>query len=68
MIRDNQKTRWRRPPRFSSLQACAVTCLVWSIEAGVPVSKAFAQQAPKSGSGLTFVQISDSHSGSIRAI
>jgi 3',5'-cyclic AMP phosphodiesterase CpdA len=43
--------------------AWAGTGLVWTLEAGVPVSRAFGQNTPGSRSGFSFVQISDSHIG-----
>jgi 3',5'-cyclic AMP phosphodiesterase CpdA len=48
---------------FLECMAWAGTGLVWTVGAGVPVSRAFEQgEAPGSG-GFSFVQISDSHIG-----
>jgi 3',5'-cyclic AMP phosphodiesterase CpdA len=47
---------------FLECMAWAGTGVVWTIAAGVPVSRAFGQRAADSGS-VTFVQISDSHIG-----
>ena len=50
---------------FLSCMAWAGTGIIWTIEAGVPGSRAFGQKsmAGKHNGGLSFVQISDSHIG-----
>jgi 3',5'-cyclic-AMP phosphodiesterase len=50
---------------FLQCMAWAGTGIVWTIEAGIPGSRAFGQQSPSGqhGGGLSFVQISDSHIG-----
>jgi Icc protein len=49
---------------FLKCMAWAGTGVIWTIEAGIPTSRAFGQKmAGKNGSGLSFVQISDSHIG-----
>jgi 3',5'-cyclic-AMP phosphodiesterase len=47
---------------FLKCMAWAGTGLVWTLSAGVPVSRVFAKGAKKGGD-FTFVQISDSHIG-----
>ena len=63
LIRTNENKDGIDRRGFLRCMAWAGTGLVWTIEAGVPISRAFGQQPPKSSSGLTFVQISDSHIG-----
>ncbi|HTX34916.1 MAG TPA: metallophosphoesterase [Bryobacteraceae bacterium] len=48
---------------FLECMAWAGTGVVWSIGAGVPVSKAFGQERMAAGGDWQFVQISDSHIG-----
>jgi 3',5'-cyclic AMP phosphodiesterase CpdA len=50
---------------FLQCMAWAGTGIVWTIEAGIPGSRAFGQKSPSNQeqAGLTFVQISDSHIG-----
>jgi Icc protein len=50
---------------FLQCMAWAGTGIIWTIEAGIPGSRAFGQKAPSGPNkgGLTFVQISDSHIG-----
>lgn len=50
---------------FLQCMAWAGTGIVWTIEAGIPSSRIFGKGTPagKSGGGLSFVQISDSHIG-----
>jgi 3',5'-cyclic-AMP phosphodiesterase len=50
---------------FLQCMAWAGTGIIWTIEAGIPSSRAFGQKAPagKHDGGLSFVQISDSHIG-----
>jgi 3',5'-cyclic-AMP phosphodiesterase len=49
---------------FLKCMAWAGTGLIWTIEAGIPTSRAFGQKlSDKDGGGLSFVQISDSHIG-----
>jgi Icc protein len=50
---------------FLECMAWAGTGLVWTIEAGIPHSRAFGQKSPSGTQkgGLSFVQISDSHIG-----
>jgi 3',5'-cyclic-AMP phosphodiesterase len=49
---------------FLQCMAWAGTGVVWTIEAGIPCSRAFGQEAPaRHSGGLSFVQISDSHIG-----
>ncbi len=47
---------------FLQCMAWAGAGIVWTIEAGIPTSRAFGQSTPSTES-LTFVQISDSHIG-----
>lgn len=48
---------------FLQCMAWAGTGIIWTLEAGVPVSRAFGQKTPSSERGFSFVQISDSHIG-----
>jgi Icc protein len=50
---------------FLQCMAWAGTGIIWTIEAGVPVSTAFGQKSPSNQGkgGISFVQISDSHIG-----
>jgi Icc protein len=48
---------------FLQCMAWAGTGIVWTIEAGVPASRALGQTASAGKSPLSFVQISDSHIG-----
>jgi 3',5'-cyclic-AMP phosphodiesterase len=50
---------------FLSCMAWAGTGIIWTIEAGIPASRAFGQKTPAGihKGGLSFVQISDSHIG-----
>src|SRR5882762_6582465 len=51
---------------FLKCMAWAGTGLIWTLNGGIPVSRAFASSmAPSAGTGgdFTFVQISDSHMG-----
>jgi len=48
---------------FLQCMAWAGTGVVWTIEAGLPVSRALGQKPPAASSPFSFVQISDSHIG-----
>jgi 3',5'-cyclic AMP phosphodiesterase CpdA len=48
---------------FLKCMAWAGTGMVWTMEAGLPVSRALGQTAPGATSPFSFVQISDSHIG-----
>src|SRR5579883_748350 len=48
---------------FLKCMAWAGTGVIWTIDAGIPTSRAFGQSAADSKDALTFVQISDSHIG-----
>ncbi len=48
---------------FLQCMAWAGTGIIWTLEAGVPVSRAFGQKTPSSERSFSFVQISDSHIG-----
>jgi Icc protein len=49
---------------FLNCMAWAGTGIIWTIEAGIPTSRAFGQKdASNQKGGLSFVQISDSHIG-----
>jgi Icc protein len=50
---------------FLQCMAWAGAGIVWTVEAGIPISRAFGQNVPAGaqGRGLSFVQISDSHIG-----
>jgi 3',5'-cyclic AMP phosphodiesterase CpdA len=48
---------------FLKCMAWAGTGVVWTLESGIATSRAFGQKIAKSGGGLSFVQISDSHIG-----
>ena len=48
---------------FLECMAWAGTGMIWTISGGIPTSRAFGQTPNSPQSGLTFVQISDSHIG-----
>ena len=48
---------------FLKCMAWAGTGIVWTIDAGIPTSRAFGQDKKENAGALSFVQISDSHIG-----
>jgi len=64
LIAQNQNADGIDRRGFLNCMAWAGTGIVWTVEAGIPASRAFGQDsAPNQDEGLTFVQISDSHIG-----
>src|ERR1700722_3981305 len=64
LIAHNQNDDGINRRGFLKCMAWAGTGVIWTIEAGIPTSRAFGQKmAGKNSSGLSFVQISDSHIG-----
>jgi Icc protein len=65
LIAHNQQNDGIDRRGFLQCMAWAGTGIIWTIEAGIPGSRAFGQKPPagKSKSSLSFVQISDSHIG-----
>jgi 3',5'-cyclic AMP phosphodiesterase CpdA len=62
LIRNNHNSDGVDRRGFLQCMAWAGTGVVWTMEAGLPVSRAFGQTA-SGASSLSFVQISDSHIG-----
>ena len=64
LIAQNQNADGIDRRGFLNCMAWAGTGIIWTVEAGIPASRAFGQESPTNqDEGLTFVQISDSHIG-----